>query len=128
MSPIDPPVAVGIISRERLYNLGWRRVLGERGWRGKYIYFFKKALKVSGCACGNGEDSATGYTSIRSVCVRCAGLFAPSADRIMSWDPTPRLTELRLAAGLSTGPADFFICPSPSDQCAPKLAEAIIKG
>lgn len=99
-----------------------------RGGGGVNIYiFFKKALKVSGCACGNGEDSAAGCTSIWSVCVRRIGLFAPSADRIMSWDTTPQLTELHLAAGLSTGPTDFFIYLSPSDQCAPKLAEAVIK-
>lgn len=94
---------------------------------GVYIFIFLKALKVSGYACGNGEDSATGYTSIWSVCVRRIGLFAPSADRIMSWDTTPQLTELHLAAGLSSGPTDFFIHLSLADQCAPKLAEAIIK-
>lgn len=58
-----PPVAVGIISREEIYNLGWLGVCGGRGRRVNFFFFFK-SLNVSDCAWGNGESSATGYTSI----------------------------------------------------------------
>lgn len=104
VSHIDPPMAVCIISREGIYNMGWGGECREQ------------ALEVPGRSWGSGESSATGETLIKHVCFPRIRLFtsAPGRTSVPGQSPLdttpdtllhPLITaaELQLAAGLAIG-------------------------
>lgn len=65
---IDPLVSVCIISREKIYNLGWHGVFGERGWRSKYI-FFEKCSEGVGLCLGKQRDLSHGvHIDLKCLC------------------------------------------------------------